>query len=53
MRRIAAAAFLALCVPALSAAQTTAPAPNGEEVYRQHCASCHNGTLLAFSVDGE
>ena len=45
MRRIAAAAFLALCVPALSASQPTAPAPNREGVYRQHCASCHDGTL--------
>ena len=45
MRRIAAAAFLGLCVPALSAAQTSSPAPSGEAVYEQHCASCHNGTL--------
>src|SRR5438477_10878396 len=39
MRLTFAAALVALSLPA--AAQT----PNGEAVYRQHCAGCHNGTL--------
>lgn len=30
-----------LAVPAAASAQ----APNGEAVYRQHCAGCHNGSL--------
>jgi polyvinyl alcohol dehydrogenase (cytochrome) len=45
MRRIAATAFLTLCVPVMAVAQTPAAAPNGEAVFRQHCAGCHNGTL--------
>ena len=33
---------LSLIVPVIAAAQ---PAPDGETVYRQHCAGCHNGTM--------
>src|SRR5262249_60937942 len=29
--------------PVVATAQTAAP--NGEAVYRQHCAGCHNGTM--------
>jgi len=32
-------ACIALAVPAF------AQAPNGEQVYRQHCAGCHNGSI--------
>jgi polyvinyl alcohol dehydrogenase (cytochrome) len=33
---------LSLLVPVVAAAQ---PAANGEAVYQQHCAGCHNGTM--------
>src|SRR5215831_10625310 len=33
---------LSLLVPVVASAQ---PAPNGEAVYQQHCAGCHNGTM--------
>jgi polyvinyl alcohol dehydrogenase (cytochrome) len=39
MRLVLAVSLLALALPA------AAQAPNGEAVYRQHCAGCHNGTL--------
>ena len=39
MRLVCFAAFLALALPA------AAQAPDGEAIYRQHCAGCHNGTL--------
>src|SRR5436190_12387212 len=39
MRVALAATLLAVALPA--AAQT----PNGEAVYRQHCAGCHNGSM--------
>jgi polyvinyl alcohol dehydrogenase (cytochrome) len=39
MRPALAVALLAVALPA--AAQT----PNGEAVYRQHCAGCHNGSM--------
>jgi len=39
MRLACAAVLVAIAVPA------AAQAPNGEAVYRQHCAGCHNGTL--------
>jgi len=35
-----AAAFV-LTLPALATGQT----PSGEQVYRQHCAGCHNGSM--------
>jgi polyvinyl alcohol dehydrogenase (cytochrome) len=41
MRNILAMVALLLIVPAVAQAQS----PNGEAVYRQHCASCHEGTL--------
>src|SRR4051812_11732438 len=41
MRRTFFAFLVAVMLPALAAAQ----APNGEAVYRQHCAGCHNGTI--------
>ena len=41
MTRPVAAAFIVLFAPVIASAQ----APNGETVYRQHCAGCHNGTL--------
>src|SRR3982751_2234995 len=34
-------ALLVLAIALPAAAQT----PNGEAVYRQHCAGCHNGTM--------
>src|SRR6185436_18712589 len=34
---------LALAIPALAAAQQTAP--NGQAVYREHCAACHDGAM--------
>lgn len=37
------AACLVLLMPALAAAQQAAP--NGEAVYTQHCAGCHEGTV--------
>src|SRR5262245_48360577 len=40
MRTIHVAVFV-LTVPALAAAQ----APNGEQVYRQHCSGCHEGKM--------
>ena len=43
MRNVAAIAFLLLGTPAFLAAQQ--PAVNGEAVYRQHCAACHDGSL--------
>jgi len=39
MRRVIPASFFVLVLPALALAQ----APNGEAVYRQHCAGCHSG----------
>src|SRR5262245_26012371 len=41
MRRIG-IVTLFLFVPAFAFAQQ---APNGEEVYRQHCAGCHEGSM--------
>lgn len=43
MRRMLAIASLSLALPAVSAGQ--AVLPNGETVYRQHCAGCHEGAL--------
>ena len=43
MRNLITAAGLVLAAPALLAAQQTAQ--SGEAVYRQHCASCHEGTM--------
>ena len=43
MRSVVAAVAFMLCVPARATAQS--PAPNGEAVYRQHCARCHEGTM--------
>ena len=43
MRTVVATTVLALFVPAILAAQSQAP--NGEAVYRQHCAGCHDGTM--------
>jgi polyvinyl alcohol dehydrogenase (cytochrome) len=43
MRHAIAAAGLILAGPALLSGQQ--PAPNGEAVYRQHCASCHEGSM--------
>ena len=42
MRNVLAAAFLLLSAPAILAAQQS---PNGEAVYQQHCAACHEGSL--------
>src|SRR5438128_6462624 len=39
MRLTCAAALLAVAVPA------AAQVPSGEQVYRQHCAGCHNGSM--------
>jgi polyvinyl alcohol dehydrogenase (cytochrome) len=44
MRRLLIGCF-GLLVPAVAAAQTASTAANGEDVYRQHCAGCHNGTM--------
>ena len=41
MRSTLAVAIFVLTFPALATAQ----APNGEQVYRQHCAGCHEGKL--------
>jgi polyvinyl alcohol dehydrogenase (cytochrome) len=41
MRTIVAALCSLLAAPAITAAQ----APNGEAVYKQHCARCHEGTM--------
>ena len=41
MRSTLFAAVVALALPAAAAAQT----PNGEQIYRQHCAACHDGTI--------
>jgi len=41
MRRALSVAVFVLAVPAFAVAQ----APNGEAVYRQHCAGCHNGSM--------
>src|SRR5580765_6378816 len=41
MRHVVFAAFV-LSGPAIALAQA---APDGEAVYRQHCAGCHNGAL--------
>jgi polyvinyl alcohol dehydrogenase (cytochrome) len=43
MRRMFVIGCLGVLVPALAAAQSAAP--DGEAVYRQHCAGCHNGTM--------
>jgi polyvinyl alcohol dehydrogenase (cytochrome) len=42
MRHIIAAAFLVQAVPVLAAAQAR---PDGGEVYRRHCAGCHDGSM--------
>src|SRR5436309_4676930 len=39
--RAALVASSILLLPVVSAAQ----APNGETIYRQHCAGCHNGSM--------
>jgi len=39
MRLALAVTVLAVALPA------TAQTPNGEAVYRQHCAGCHNGSM--------
>jgi polyvinyl alcohol dehydrogenase (cytochrome) len=41
MRNVLAMVALSLIAPAIAQAQS----PNGEAVYTQHCASCHEGTL--------
>jgi polyvinyl alcohol dehydrogenase (cytochrome) len=43
MRHVIVWAVVALSVPAVVQAQSAAP--DGEAVYRQHCAGCHNGTM--------
>src|SRR5580765_3142414 len=43
MRHVIVSAAVALSVPAVVLAQSAAP--DGEAVYRQHCAGCHNGTM--------
>jgi polyvinyl alcohol dehydrogenase (cytochrome) len=42
MRRTFVIGCFGLLVPVAALAQTS---PNGEAVYRQHCAGCHNGTM--------
>jgi len=42
MRRLIAVALFACVIPAVAAAQQ---APNGEAIYKQRCASCHEGSL--------
>ena len=42
MRRLIALALFAFVVPGVAAAQQ---APNGEAVYKQRCAGCHEGSL--------
>jgi len=42
MRSVCVGVLLGLFLPTLSAAQQT---PSGEAVYKQHCASCHEGSL--------
>ena len=39
MRAVLVVAFVAVALPA------AAQAPNGEAIYRQHCAGCHNGSM--------
>ena len=41
--------ILWLSVPTLAAAQQ---APNGEAVYQQHCAGCHEGTMARTGQGG-
>jgi polyvinyl alcohol dehydrogenase (cytochrome) len=41
-RTVVLGTLVGLCLPAVSAAQQ---APNGETVYKQHCAGCHEGSL--------
>src|SRR5580765_5280711 len=43
MRHVIVSAAVALSVPAVVLAQSAAP--DGEAVYREHCAGCHNGTM--------
>src|SRR5262245_6197374 len=43
MRMIVAALCSLLLAPAIAAAQ--AQNPNGEAIYKQHCARCHEGTM--------
>jgi polyvinyl alcohol dehydrogenase (cytochrome) len=43
MRSSMALALLVFAIPAMAAAQQAAP--NGEAVYKQHCAGCHEGSL--------
>src|SRR5437016_13752566 len=41
MRAALAVTLLSVALPAPAAAQP----PNGESIYRQHCAGCHNGSM--------
>ena len=41
-RTVVVGLLFGLCLPGVSAAQQP---PNGEAVYKQHCASCHEGSL--------
>ena len=43
LQRVLPSVALALVIPALAAAQP--PAPNGQAVYKQHCAACHDGAM--------
>jgi polyvinyl alcohol dehydrogenase (cytochrome) len=43
MRHVIVSAVVALALPAGALAQSAAP--DGEAIYRQHCAGCHNGTM--------
>jgi polyvinyl alcohol dehydrogenase (cytochrome) len=43
MRSVVVPVFFFLVVPAIAAAQQQSP--NGEAVYTQHCAGCHEGTM--------
>src|SRR5512138_1430222 len=43
MRSSMGLALLVFAIPAMAAAQQTAP--NGEAVYKQHCAGCHEGSM--------
>src|SRR6476659_1333186 len=43
MRSSMALALLVFVIPAMAEAQQAAP--NGEAVYKQHCAGCHEGSM--------
>jgi polyvinyl alcohol dehydrogenase (cytochrome) len=45
MRRLLLVGCFSVLAPAVATAQTASTAPNGEALYRQHCAGCHNGTM--------